>query len=355
MTDSTELIRWLVALIGPSGEEKEVRQALAERVRKLGYEPETDAKGNLLVTIPGDSQLPHIVVTAHLDEIALIITGIDDDGKIRVAPVGGTYTWKWGEGPVEILTAGSLVTAILSYGGIHTNHEDSVAEKARHAPLPWKHAYLFTGMDTEGLKAAGVRVGLRVVLARSRRQVTEFGDFVAAYFLDDRADLAVWLMALEALKDVPPKGRPPVTFAATASEEVGAEGALFLLRKRPADICVALEIGPKTTDTDLPIDANTTIWVRDGYAAMEAIDGELLTQCCAEIGLTPHWQYLSRGGSDASCAAAQGLTARPVTLGLPVENSHGYEVMHRDAPGQMLRLLLSYLERIGRPHQGKTT
>ena len=349
MTNSTELIRWLVGLVGPSGEEKAVREALAERVRSLGYDPETDAKGNLLVSLPGDPSLPNIVVTAHLDEIALIITGIEEDGKIRVAAVGGTYTWKWGEGPVEILAGTSLVTAILSYGGIHTNHEDSVVEKARHAPLPWKHGYLFTGMDSERLKAAGVRVGLRVVLARSRRQVTEFGDFVAAYFLDDRADLAVWLMALEALKNVPGTTRPAITFAATASEEVGAEGALFLLRKRPADICIALEIGPKTTDTDLPIDANTTIWVRDGYAAMEAIDGELLTRCCEEIGMTPHWQYLSRGGSDASCAAALGLTARPVTFGLPVENSHGYEIMHRDAPGEMLRLLLAYLERVGKP------
>ena len=60
-----------------------------------------------------------------------------------------------------------------------------------------------------------------------------------------------------------------------------------------------------------------------------------------------HQQYLSRGGSDASCAASKGLTARPVTLGLPVENSHGYEIMHRDAPGEMLRLLLAYLAMIG--------
>src|SRR5690242_5870216 len=99
MTDSTELIRWLVMLAGPSGEERAVREALAERVRKIGLPTETDAKGNLLVSLPGRSDRPHIVVSAHLDEIALLVTGIDEDGKIRVAPVGGTYTWKWGEGP----------------------------------------------------------------------------------------------------------------------------------------------------------------------------------------------------------------------------------------------------------------
>ena len=293
--------------------------------------------------LPGDTRYPHILVTAHLDEIGLMITRIEDDGKIRVAPVGGTYTWKWGEGAVEILRSGEPMPSILSYGGIHTNHEKSVVQQARTNALPWDHAYLFTGMDKQSLSEAGVRPGLRVVMARARRQVTEFGDFIASYFLDDRADLAVWFMALEALKANNVTGMPPLTFAATTSEEVGAEGALYLLRTRPADICVALEIGPKTLDADFPIDANPTIWVRDGYSAMEAIDGDILTGCCAECGIVPHWQYLSRGGSDASCASSKGLTARPVTLGLPVENSHGYEIMHRDAPDRMLNLLMAYL------------
>ena len=92
--------------------------------------------------------------------------------------------------------------------------------------------------------------------------------------------------------------------------------------------------------------AEPTLWVRDGYAAMEAQDGDLLQECCEALGQTPHWQYLSRGGSDASCAAAKGLTARPVTLGLPCENSHGYEIIHQDAPAELLRLLLAYLRRV---------
>jgi putative aminopeptidase FrvX len=79
---------------------------------------------------------------------------------------------------------------------------------------------------------------------------------------------------------------------------------------------------------------------------MEATDGDILAERCAEIGISPHWQYLSRGGSDASCAAAKGFTARPVTLGLPVENSHGYEIMHKDAPEELKRLLLDYLSNV---------
>ncbi|HLV81315.1 MAG TPA: hypothetical protein VKT32_13600 [Chthonomonadaceae bacterium] len=348
MLDSTELIRQLVALPGPPGEENAVREGLAERLRALDYAPAIDSKGNLCVRLGGAAGpgRPSVLVTAHLDEIALMITRIEEDGKIRVAPLGGAYTWKWGEGPVSILARLGPLPGILSYGSIHTNAEESVVEKARHQPLKWEQTYVFTGLDAPALAAAGARPGLRVVLAPSRRLVTEFGPFVASYFLDDRADLAVWLMALEILRQEDTGGWGPVTFAATASEEVGGDGAQYLLHAQPANICVALEIGPRTPEADFPIDSQPTLWVRDGYAAMEAVDGEVLADCCAELGQRPHWQFLSRGGSDASCAASKGLTARPVTLGLPVENSHGYEIMHRDAPAELLRLLLAYLRRL---------
>jgi putative aminopeptidase FrvX len=59
-----------------------------------------------------------------------------------------------------------------------------------------------------------------------------------------------------------------------------------------------------------------------------------------------HGQALTRGGSDASCAASRGLCARPVTLAFGAENSHGFEIMHRDAPGNLARLLVAYLGRL---------
>jgi putative aminopeptidase FrvX len=346
MTDATELIRQLIALPGPPGEEKAVRHWLIERLHAMEYEATADAKGNVVVHLPGKADRARVLVTAHMDEIALMITKVEDDGKIRVAASGGVFTWKWGEGPVEILTRGGLLPGILSYGSIHTVAENSVVQHARTHALNWERTYVFTGKSAAELAEAGVRPGVRVVLARSRRIVTEFGDYIGSYFLDDRADLAAWLLALEALKSNPIADAGDITFLATTSEEVGAEGAQFHLSRNPTDICVALEIGPKTPEADFPIDAQPTIWVRDGYAAMEAIDGELLEGCCARLGQKPHWQYLSRGGSDASCSASRGLIARSVTLGFPTENSHGYEIMHRDAPTELSRLLLKYLQTV---------
>ncbi len=346
MLDPDELISTLTSLYGPPGEEDEVTQWLTATLTSLNVKHHVDAKGNVVAILGPDNDGAPIAVMAHMDEIALMVTHVEKDGLLRVAPLGGVYPWKWGEGAVEVLAPKGSIPAVLSFGSIHTDHPASVAQQAREKPLAWNQASLFSGKSAEQLAEIGVKPGTRAVLGRSRRVVTHMDDFMASPFIDDRADLAVWLMAIERLSNSPEPLRSPVAFVATVSEEVGGEGARYWLNRRPVDICIALEIGPTTPDAVFAIDREPTIWVRDGYSAMDARDTAILDQCACELDQKPHWQYLSRGGSDASCSAAIGLCARAVTLGLAVDNSHGYEIMHRDAPEQLCRLLLAYLSAV---------
>lgn len=346
MLNSDELISTLTGLYGPPGQENEVRDWLTAKLTAMNVAHHVDAKGNVVVILGEEQPGVPVAVMAHMDEIALMVTHLEEDGTLRVAPLGGVYPWKWGEGAVEILAPAGTIPAVLSFGSIHTDHPGSVAQQAREKPLGWNHAFLFTGKSRQQLREAGVKPGTRAVLGRSRRTVTRMEEFIASPFLDDRADLAVWLMAIERLAVSPVLPRVPLAFVATVSEEVGGEGARYWLNRTSVDICVALEIGPTTPDAVFDIDREPTIWVRDGYAAMDARDSAILHNCAKELQQQPHWQYLSRGGSDASCSAAIGLCARTVTLGLAVDNSHGYEIMHKDAPEQLCRLLLAYLNEV---------
>ena len=132
--NSLELIRELVALPGPPGQETLVREAVAAHAARLRCAFDTDARGNLLLSLPGAERLPErpdIVVMAHLDEIALMVVRVEGDGRLVVTNLGGVFPWKWGEGPVQILASGEALTGILSFGGIHTNDPASVAAQAR--------------------------------------------------------------------------------------------------------------------------------------------------------------------------------------------------------------------------------
>jgi len=351
MTDALELVRELVALPGPPGQEDLVREAVAAHADRLGCARETDARGNLLLSLPRAGRVPDrpdVVVMAHLDEIALLVVGAEADGRLAVTNLGGAYPWKWGEGPVQILASGETLTGILSFGSIHTNDAGSVAAQARERALTWGDARVWTGLSVEALAAQGVRAGTRVVLHPSRRALTEMGEFVSAPFLDDRADLAALLLALEVLALENVSGLDPerLLFAATAAEEVGGHGALWLLRQRPARVGIALEIGPRVPESLFALDDQPTVWVNDGYSAMQARDIDLVARAAQGIGQTPHFQALSRGGSDASCAASHGLVARPITLAFAAENSHGHEIMHRNAVPNLAALLSATLTEV---------
>jgi putative aminopeptidase FrvX len=336
--DPLSLLQELVSIPGPPGQEGQVRDAIARHIERMGRACMTDAKGNLIV----GAERPDIVVTAHMDEIAMMVRGIENDGEIAVGPLGGLYPWKLGEGPVTILplSEGDPVEGVLSFGGIHSEDGSSVVENAEKGSLTWEMARVLTGLDAGLLWDRGVRPGSRVVVSPSRRELTRLGDLVAGYFLDDRADLVSWLLALE------PAVLERVAFVATAAEEVGGEGALYYLQSCRPKVCIALELGPNVPDAPVEITADPTLWVTDSYSTPLASDLALVESVADSLGMGLQFQALSRGGSDASCAASHGLCARPFTLGLPMENSHGYEIIHPDSMEALARLTVGLLERL---------
>jgi putative aminopeptidase FrvX len=336
----TALLEELTSLPGPPGQEGPVLTSLAKHVDRLGLRHKSDQKGNLLV--PLGSGDPKIVVTAHMDEIAMIVREILPDGSVSVARLGGIHPWKLGEGPVEILAQSGPLPGVFGFGGIHTEDAAATSVKAKGKAVEWSMGSVFTGRSCRELKECGVRPGTRVVVAPSRRGLTHLGEHVAGYFLDDRADLVAWLLALETLAGDPLN----VLFAATAAEEVGGEGALYLLHQIRPPICIALELGALVPDARVELSATPTVWAIDAYAATSAADLDLIDSVGKELGLELQFQAFSRGGSDASCAASHGLCARPITLGLPMGNSHGYEIMHRGAMAELARLTVNLIKRL---------
>ncbi|HEY3780771.1 MAG TPA: M20/M25/M40 family metallo-hydrolase [Fimbriimonadaceae bacterium] len=337
--DPAALLQEFVLIPAPPGQERPLREVLVTHVKALGLNPTEDAKGNLLVAL-GDGKGTPIVITAHMDEIAMIVRRVMPDGSITVGPLGGLFPWKLGEGPVQLLGRTKTVDGVLGFGSIHTADKSSTVRKADNAPIDWDMAKILTGLTLKELSKAGIRPGTRVVVHPSRRQLTKLGELVGGYFLDDRADLVSWLIALEALKDT----KANIVFAATAAEEVGGEGAKFILRNLKPDICVALELGPNVEDAPVELTDQPTVWTADSYSSMSAEDGFLLDKIGEELKMDLQFQSLSRGGSDASASANQGLCARCFTLALPMANSHGCEVMHPGAMENLARLTVALVE-----------
>ena len=84
--------RRLCSLCGISGDEGAVRGYLIEQISNFPdiLEMRVDALGNLLVHKKGVNPAEYtLMIGAHMDEVGLIVTDIQEDGLCHIAPVGG--------------------------------------------------------------------------------------------------------------------------------------------------------------------------------------------------------------------------------------------------------------------------
>ena len=81
------LLERLCQAPGIGGRERAIRDIVREELTPLTDTIRIDTLGNLIATRAGTG--PRIMIAAHIDEIGFIVRFIDDDGFIRLQPVGG--------------------------------------------------------------------------------------------------------------------------------------------------------------------------------------------------------------------------------------------------------------------------
>jgi putative aminopeptidase FrvX len=81
------LLSALAEASGPSGREDRVRDVVRPELAAVCDRVEVDPLGNLSGVREGDG--PRLMLAAHMDEISLMVTHVEDRGYLRVIPVGG--------------------------------------------------------------------------------------------------------------------------------------------------------------------------------------------------------------------------------------------------------------------------
>ena len=85
-----ELLKMVLKPVAPSGLEEPVAAVIREEVAPYVDSIETDALGNLICVKNGTEANPEkIMLSAHMDHIGYIVTGIEKEGFLRVTNVGG--------------------------------------------------------------------------------------------------------------------------------------------------------------------------------------------------------------------------------------------------------------------------
>jgi putative aminopeptidase FrvX len=350
MTAYRDLLQELLWAYGPCGQEGAVRDVCRRELEPLVDEVWVDSAHNLVGLIKGSGE-DHgdsaIRVMAHLDELSMLVKRIEPDGTLHVTQLGTMYPGNFGLGPVAVLGDAETVIGVLAVGSEHSTKESQRIWETKpdqgDKALDWLHVYVFTGRTPEELEAAGVRPGTRVCVDRSKRTLTDIGDYLGCYFLDDRAPVTAALLAARALRERGERPNRDVYLVFTTNEEIGGVGGAYASRTLPDGLTLALEVGPTEEEYHTSVGGGPIIAYSDALCVYDKDVSDRLLDIATTLGLAPQAAVLGAFESDASHAKANGLTARAALLCMPTLSTHGYEVISCDAIPAMSEMLVEFL------------
>lgn len=337
-----EALETLLVTHAPGGQEEEIDAVIRDVLNGGSAEVSQDAHGNITACFPGTEPGPLTVVSAHKDELSVVVRKIDDDGRMWLEPVGGSRPSKYGEGPFDLITRQEVIEGVLSFGSTHSSALSPRINQGKSGLLTWDLVYLDCKLTGEQLKARGAMVGDRAVIGRRRKAPMFMHDtYVGGYALDDKAAVAVLLLLAEQL-DQAERVRN-VCLAFTAAEEGGVSGGCYLAHQLDPCDFIAVEVAPIAEEYPLKMNEQPVLLFKDAlYHYSTPLTRELL-DAGARCGLECQTAVVRSFGSDASVAVKAGLIGRAACLCFPTENTHGYEVASLPAMENCVKLLYAYL------------
>jgi tetrahedral aminopeptidase len=218
--ETGRLVRELTEARGPSGYEGEIRETVRRLLTPLAHEVRVDASGNLVAlrrgegpSAAGAARRPTLMIAAHMDEIALMVTQVEK-GFLRITQVGGFD-------PRVLVGQEVVIHGRRELNGVVVSvppHFTDAAE--REKPFPFEKLFIDAGLPPAEL-AELVRVGDLVTL-RARWMPLASG-YAACKAMDDRASLAALILCMEELSRT--RHAWDVCAVATVQEEVTMAGA----------------------------------------------------------------------------------------------------------------------------------
>lgn len=274
------LIQKLTETFSPSGYEAAIREVIQAEVEPLADEIRIDPLGSLIVrkgTKSKDGK--RIMVAAHMDEIGLIATHIDENGFVRFTGIGGIRP--------QALT-GSRVRFVNGVAGVIGVERLTDPTKAPTLEQ------CFIDVGATSRDDCPVKVG---DVCGFERPFLDLGKRLVAKSMDDRIGCAVAIETLRALQETPHE----VYFVFTTQEEVGVRGATASAFGVDPEVGLAVDVTmtgdtPKGAKMEVALGKGPAVKVKDSgmLADPRLVDWMVRT---AEKAQIPYQREVLEGGS----------------------------------------------------------
>lgn len=248
-----ELLSEILPTASPSGNEAELTRKFVSFMKPLVDEVMTDALGNVIAHRKGDGR--RVMIVAHADEVAMMVTYIDDNGFVYFQEVGAIDTNILPEQMVEIHHGENIVHGVIGKKPLHLQDKTEYAKD-------WNTEELWIDLGVRKNEEAQqiVSVGDYVTF-RTQPKILQNG-LLTSKSLDDKSGIAALMAAAQNLKSK--EVNDDLYFVSSVQEELGARGAKVAAQTIKPEIAIAIDATHATDYPSVSPQRNGDIRLGDG-------------------------------------------------------------------------------------------
>jgi endoglucanase len=308
------LLKQLTEASGISGNEKEVRDLIISEIKDHVDSFKIDRIGNIIAYKKGKDTSKKLMVTAHMDEVGLLVTDIDNLGLLKFTTVGGVDKRILVSKPV--LVGKDKIDGVIGAKPIHLQKRQEWTRA-----LGIDELYIDIGVKSKEEAEKLVQIGDYVTF---KSDYIEFGeDLVKAKALDNRVGCSLLINLIKEVKDISFYG------VFTVMEEVGLVGAGPAAYEVDPDISLVLE---GTLCYDMPkLDTHLVPTYLNKGPAISLIDRttvydrsfrEKITSIAEKNNIPYQYRKTSMGGNDSGRIHTTKEGSVTTTISVPCRYIH---------------------------------
>lgn len=222
-----ELLELLLSITSVSGNEFKIQEALEEHMKGYADKIDKDSIGDSVYTLEGNGK-SRILMTAHCDEIGLLVSSVTSEGYLKVTSAGGFSAKLYPGHGVNIDTQNGTV-----YGSVVYTPDALKKTEFSDADLQ-----IDIGASTKEEALSQIELGDPVVFDSTPRYL--FNNRVKARGLDDKSGVFSLMETLKRLKDKEHKAT--VCMAATVGEEMCLHGAGWAAKRTDPTEAIIVDV-----------------------------------------------------------------------------------------------------------------
>lgn len=340
-----EMLEEFTLTDGISGHERDIAAVYKKWVEDSVDYITYDQLGSIIAVKKGKEKGPKVMLAGHIDEIGFLIKNIDDNGFLRLHPVGGWWAHVLPSQALTIRTRkGNEYVGLVGSKAPH-----GMKPEMRNKVMDMADLFVDLGLTSkEEVLSLGIQIG-DTMTPKADFHILANPNFLMSKAWDDRIGAAIVANVMQNLKDT--KTEANIYGVGTVQEEVGLRGAKTAAQLINPDIAIALDV---TIATDTPkedqrikLGVGVTLEVMDGsYIGHKGLL-YYLQELAEELGIEQQFELLSAGGTDSGEIHKVHDGVVTLTLSIPARYIHSHlGIVHRKDFADTVTVLSEFCKRI---------